>query len=51
MLDRCFEFDWRYSRIDQFVKDPEDFITLKELCKKYYKYVKFAYKTYSANSG
>ena len=49
-FDKCFEFDWKSTKIERFVKQPKDMANLKKLVRKYYKYIKFAYKWFSAQN-
>jgi hypothetical protein len=47
-FDKCFEFDWKCTKMPRLVKDVEDRVKLKEIVRKYYKYIKFGYKWFSA---
>lgn len=46
-FDRCFEFDWKSTKVNRFVKNLIDLAKLRKLVKKYYKFIKFGYKYYS----
>ena len=51
LLDDCLEFDWKYSRLSNFVRAAEDQASLKAVLRKYYALIKNAYKILSAYSG
>lgn len=48
LIDDCLEFDWRHSRIQNFVKSSEEILTLKELIRKNYSLIKVTFKNLSA---
>ncbi|CAG9324752.1 unnamed protein product [Blepharisma stoltei] len=51
ILNECFEFDWRYSRLANFVKNPADQEAVKDILKKCYIYIKETYRNLSAYGG
>lgn len=51
ILDDCLEFDWRHSRIPNFVKSSEEISNLKNLLRANYALIKVAYKNLSAYGG
>ena len=50
-LNDCFEFDWKSSKLMNFVKAPEIQESLKLLLKENYQYIVEAYRSLSAYSG
>lgn len=47
----CLEFDWKYSRLSNFIRTPEEQLKVKAVLKTYYKTLKITYKILSAYSG
>ncbi|CAG9313733.1 unnamed protein product [Blepharisma stoltei] len=50
-LNECFEFDWRYSRLANFVKNPTDQEAVRDILKKNYMHIKETFKNLSAYGG
>lgn len=51
VLDDCLDFDWRHSRVMNFVKNPEEQVELKNSVRQIYPLIKLAYKNLSAYGG
>ena len=51
ILDDCFEFDWRHSKISNFVKSGDDLNSLKQIVRENYAIFKLSYKNLSAYGG
>lgn len=51
LLDDCLEFDWRHSRIPNFIRNPEEQIALKTAIRQVYGQIKLTYKNLSAYGG
>jgi len=51
LLNDCFEFDWRYSRLPNFIKNQGDQDKVKEILRSHYKHIRETYKYLSAFSG
>ena len=48
---KAFDFDWNCSRLEKFLKDPEEIQKVKKILRENYKYFKAGYKQYSSLSG
>jgi hypothetical protein len=51
VLDDCLEFDWRHSRIPNFVKNSDDLSLLRQVVRQHYPIIKLSYKNLSAYGG
>ena len=51
VLQDCFEFDWKHSRIGNFIRGQEEQDSLKKVLKENYRHIKATYKVLSAYSG
>ena len=51
LLDDCLEFDWRHSKISNFVKNSDDMNSLRQLARENYAIIKLSYKNLSAYGG
>ncbi|CAG9334034.1 unnamed protein product [Blepharisma stoltei] len=50
-IDKCFDFDWGFTKIDTFFKSTEDMESCKRLLRRYYPLIRNTYKILSAISG
>lgn len=50
LLNDCFEFDWKFSRISNFVRSQDEQDSLKKVLRDNYALIKCTYKILSANS-
>eukprot|EP00358_Blepharisma_japonicum_P001299 CAMPEP_0202955260 /NCGR_PEP_ID=MMETSP1395-20130829/51643_1 /ASSEMBLY_ACC=CAM_ASM_000871 /TAXON_ID=5961 /ORGANISM="Blepharisma japonicum, Strain Stock R1072" /LENGTH=375 /DNA_ID=CAMNT_0049671631 /DNA_START=936 /DNA_END=2060 /DNA_ORIENTATION=- len=51
LLNECFEFDWKHSRLMNFVKNQADQDKVKDILKANYKHIRETYKFLAAFSG
>jgi hypothetical protein len=51
LLSDCFEFDWKHSKISNFIRGQEDQDSLRKVLKENYSLLKQSYKILSAYSG
>jgi hypothetical protein len=48
ILDKCFEYDWGYSKVHKLVKNEEELPVVKRVFKQNYSKLKEIYKLFAA---
>ena len=48
LLTRCFDFDWKTTKLGRVIKDKETLARVKEVIRPYYKHIRETYKYLAA---
>lgn len=51
VYDECLEFDWRHTRIANFIRNPDEQAAIKSVVRHVYPFIKLTYKNLSAYGG